>query len=232
MVGFVVPAAQASDRELHLAAAPYPPLTTIAKDGYLDRTVQEAFARAGIGLTYQATSPSRGLMGSLTGEFDGYFATPELDVPILEPLVRVPETIYTGKAGGVYLRDDIMMMNREYLNGYRVGYVKGWKQAEDTLQDVPDLYPAESSRRLMDMLVKGRIDVAYMYFLQARYQAQQDGISGIKFSEHSFDTDLYIHLSAEHTDLVQDLAAAIRQMKADGTMENILAPAVMKWGPK
>jgi polar amino acid transport system substrate-binding protein len=227
-----VPAAQASDRHLNLAAAPYPPLTTVAKDGYLDRIVQEAFARAGIGLTYQATSPARGLMGSLTGEFDGYFATPELDVPILAPLVRVPERIYTGKAGGVYLRDDIMMMNKEYLKSYRVGYVEGWKQAEDDLHDVPDTYAADSSGRLMDMLIKGRIDVAYMYFLQARYQAQQHEVTGLKFSEHTFDTDLFIHLSAEHADLALDLATAIRLMKADGTLENILAPAMMKWGPK
>lgn len=231
MVGFTVPAAQAAERELSLAAAPYPPMTTLAKDGYLDRIVQEAFARAGIGLTYQATSPRRGLIGSLTGEFDGYFATPELEVPSLAALVRVPERIYTGIAGGVYLRDDIMLMNEEYLKSHRVGYVKGWKQAEDVLQDVPDRYGAENSGRLMEMLARDRIDVAYTYFLQARYQAQQRGITGLKFSEHTFDTDLFIHLSPQHADLAIDLATALRLMKADGTLENILAPAMMKWGP-
>ncbi|NOR31424.1 MAG: transporter substrate-binding domain-containing protein [Sulfitobacter sp.] len=232
MVGFGASPAQASDRQLSLAAAPYPPLTTVAKDGYLDRIVQEAFARADIELTYQATSPGRGLYGSLTGEFDGYFATPDLQGTALAALVRVPEVIHAGKSGGVYLRDDITMMDKEYLKPYRVGYVKGWKQVKDMLKDVPDLYAAESSSHLMEMLVRDRVDVAYMFFLQARYQAQRQEVSGLKFSDHTFVTELFIHLSPEHADLADDLAVAIRSMKADGTLEDIMAPAMMKWGPK
>ena len=231
VIAFALPAAHAQETRLHFATSLYPPNTTPAKDGYIDRIVTEAFARADIAFDYENTTAPRGLYGALAGEFDGYFAAPVLKAPALQPLVRVPEVVFSGKGGGVYLNDAVKITTVADFNSYRVGYIKGWKFVETLLADHPDIFAATSPDLLLEMLVQGRIDVAYMRFSQARELARQRGINDIRFSDYHVNNDLFIHLNPEHADLAPVLAAAIRSMKEDGTFQDIVATSEFG-GPK
>lgn len=212
---------QAEQPKLNLAVALSPPHITAEQNGDIDLIVKEAFKRAGIALAYQPTSVRRGLFGTLTGQFDGFFAAPVLTAPLLKPLLRVPEPIYSSIAGGVFLRDDIRIDAIEDFKKYRVGYVKGWKQAGMLLKDVPDRSTATSPELLLEMLAENRIDVAFVYFTHVQYIADKKKITGLRFSKYSHYSGLYIHLNPEHAAHSADLAQALRSMRADGTYKKI-----------
>jgi ABC-type amino acid transport substrate-binding protein len=216
---------QADQPQLNFAVALSPPHITVEQNGDIDLIVKETFRRVGVTIAYQPTSVSRGLYGTLTGEFDGFFATPILTAPMLKPLVRVEEPIFSSIAGGVFLRDDITIYELADFKKYRVGYGKGWKQPGILLKDVPETHTANSPELLMEMLAQNRIDVAFMYFTHARYIADKKKITGLKFSKFIDYSGLFIHLNPKHADLAADLAQALRDMRADGTYMDLLSRA-------
>ncbi len=216
---------QAEDVKLSLAVALSPPQTTADQNGYIDLIAKEAFARANVGLVYQPTTVRRGMFGTATGGFDGFIAAPIMAAPQLKPLVRVLEPIFASIAGGVFLRDGIEINTLSDFSKYRVGYPKACKRAAMLLKDVPDKYAAHSPALLMEMLAQNRIDVAYIFFSQARHIASERKTTELKFSKYMNYSRLYINLNSKHAEIAPELARAIRSMKVDGTYFEILGRA-------
>ena len=216
-------AAQAEDKPLLIASANLPPVVTKTADGYLDRILDEMFARVGLKHRIEIVPGRRGLDGANTGLYDGDAARIDSVGHGFPDLIMLPEPVIPVVFAGQMLTDASAIRTPADFNDYRLGYIRGWKIAERLFADHPDAVAVRNADVLMRMLANHRIDVAFMTIAPARHLAKNLGIAPPMATEFRVQRDLFLFLNPRHKALVPDLTAALRAMKADGTYDTILA---------
>lgn len=112
------------------------------------------------------------------------------------------------------------------LINYRVGVVRGVKHTELATVGHPDLLVCESSEKLFDQLLKGRIDIALTNRIDGiKSITKLDAGSFIVADEAIAKLDLYHYLHIGHEELVPTVNNTILDMKESGELEEIIANA-------
>jgi len=125
------------------------------------------------------------------------------------------------------------------LNGWQslanqtVTIVTGWKIFENNLGENVDVLKTDTIGLMFTLLRKDRADFAGYERWSGKNYLVKNNIKDIKFVEPPMvTTGLYTYLHKKHKDLVPKLAAAIKEMKADGTIQalfdKILSPLMNK----
>jgi polar amino acid transport system substrate-binding protein len=199
-----------------------PPFTTDEHDGLLDLVVGEAFQRAGLRLKLVTLPAERGLINANAGIEDGDLSRIAGIEKVYPNLMRVPEKIFDMDFVAFTRSNLIKTASWHDLQGYSVGFIKGWKIFEQNLPPKTEIITAEAPDQLMDMLALGRVQIVLYSRWMGLALAQHKGIQDIKVIEPALaQREMYVYLNKRHAAYVPAVAKALREIKQDGTYSKI-----------
>ncbi len=199
-----------------------PPRSRPDGGGYEDRIVAEAFRRIGLGTRLVHLPSERALQNVNQGIDDGNFSRVAGLAAQYQNLVMVPEPVdeflFTA-----FTRDTSIHVQRwEDLKPFNVGLITGWKIVEANTRDARSVTTVKDEEALFALLDRGRADVvvADLYFGQELLRSKS--YQGVRALSPPLERrNMYLYLNKRHADLAPRLAAALREMKRDGTMERL-----------
>jgi len=203
-------------------------LSNRSRTGMLDRIMIEAFQRLNMKAQLVFTPTEKSLVDVNAGLLDAELNRIEGMEQLYPNLVRVPEpnmTMYFV----AFSRRNIEIDGWDSIRDLNIGIVKGWKILENNTRGFPNMVLVPTEKELFNMLRKDRLDVA-LYSKLTGYAVLQDldydneGIRHLEPPLASRDMFLYVH--KDYAYLVDDIAAAIRSLKSDGTYDRIVEEAV------
>lgn len=186
---------------------------------------QEAFQRLGIEFKLVNLPSERSLVAANQGEIDGE----GLRVAGLEAqypnLIQVPER-YIGISFVAFAKDATIKLEHGWdsLKPHRVAFITGWKMFEANAAGARVISKVDKPEQMFRMLDSGRIDLALYTRTDGVALARSLGLSSIAPLFPALkDVEMFLYLHKKHEALVPRLAQALREMKADGTYNRILA---------
>jgi polar amino acid transport system substrate-binding protein len=191
----------------------------------LQRLSQEAFRRVGVTLNLVSQPSERSLHSANLGEVDGEgLRVAGLDQQYPN-LIQVPER-YIGISFVAFAKDPTLRIDHGWadLKPYRVAFIRGWKMFENNASVARIVNKVEQPEQLFRMLDGGRIDLALYTLADGVAMVRDMGLAGVApLSPSLKDVDMYLYLHRRHAALAPKLAQALRDMKADGAYQKILA---------
>lgn len=191
----------------------------------LAQLAEEACKRVGVGFKLVSLPSERSLLAANQGEVDGE----GLRVAGLEEnyphLLRVPER-FIGISFVAFATNPAITLSEGWasLQTHRVAFINGWKMFEAHATGARVVHKLDKAEQLFQMLAAGRIDLALYTRADGLALVRQLGLSGITpLAPALRDVDMYLYLHQKHQHLVPRLAKALREMKADGSHQRILA---------
>ncbi len=199
-----------------------PPLSTPEQTGFYDRILIEAFSRIGIAVTIGHLPAERSLVNANSGIDDGDFVRISGLEKIYPNLVRVPEKItdfeFVAFTKHLNLRTDSWMS----LNPYYLGIVRGWKILEENLAGAQALLRMKNQRQLFKLLKNGRADAVVYSRLEGYGLMKELKMDDVIVLEPPLARrEMFLYLNKKHAGLVPAAAAALQEMKRDGTYDRI-----------
>jgi polar amino acid transport system substrate-binding protein len=204
-----------------------PPLITAQGTGALDLVLKEAFRRIGIEVKLIQVPAERALLNANEGIDDGIcirIAGMEKKYP---NLVMVPERIAEYKFA-VFTRDrSLRIVGWESLKPYSVGIITGWKILEDNVLGTRSLTKVSDADALFELLDHERVDLVVYDRMQGDALVKSQGLVGVKaINPLLARKDVFLYLNNKHTGIVHDLARELRDMKRDGTYQQMVDSAL------
>lgn len=186
---------------------------------------KEAARRIGVDINLISLPSERSLHSANLGEVDGE----GLRVPGLSSqypnLIQVPER-FIGISFVAFARDPSIRVDQgwESLKSYRVAFINGWKMFESNAAAAKVVNKVDKAEQMFLMLDGGRIDLALYTRTDGIALARGMGLAKVvPLSPALKDVDMFLYLHRRHETLVPRLAQALREMKADGSYQRILA---------
>lgn len=212
-----------------------PPYSTPEAEGILDQVIREACRRAGIApVAFQMMPAERCLQDARAGIADGVVARIEGMEQFYPTLVRVPEPTIPSRDFVAFSRHHRFPVDGwESLLPYNLGMVKGWKIFEANTAGAKSVVKLDSTRTLFQMLKADRIDLALNARLDGLATAESLGIDDVQVLEPPLASmRMYMYLHQRHRHFVEPIAAALKEMKADGSFSAITEAVLDRWiGP-
>ncbi|MBL4780773.1 MAG: transporter substrate-binding domain-containing protein [Porticoccaceae bacterium] len=216
-------------------ALPQPVLTLVTGDmvagfyhspeqtGIVDNILAEALRRMGYGLKVLTVPTQRSLQMSASGLADGeLLRTPAIEAGF-PTLLRVPESLVTGEFV-VFSREPFDVQDAwESLAGKSVGIIIGMKIIEKKVPKSARISRVKNETQLFSLLVKKRIDYAVFLRDIGLYHLNKSNIKGVVINVMPLETiPAYVYLNPKHAALVPLLTRALREMKRDGTFQEMI----------
>jgi polar amino acid transport system substrate-binding protein len=185
---------------------------------------QEAFRRVGLEPRLISTPSERSLQMANQGEVDGEglrIAGLNAQYP---NLIQIPER-FIGISFVAFSRDAMINLNQgwESLKPHRVAFITGWKMFEANASGARVVNRVSTPEQMFRMLEGGRIDVALYTRADGIHLIRSMNLGSIApLSPALKDVDMYLYLHKKHESLVPQIAKALREMKADGSYNQIM----------
>ncbi|WP_181905273.1 substrate-binding periplasmic protein [Aestuariispira insulae] len=197
------------------------PAELTAKDGsgMLDQVVVEAFRRIGRAVEIEILPPKRGIALTDAGQRDGHYLRAIRVIDAYPNLVYVPEAIANATRMAVTREAYPAIRHWRDLKGRTVGYWLG-EQAY-TLSDhgLEEAIRVPNPLSLLEMLQRGRVDVALSDFAIARATMEKAGITGLVIHQPPLErVPVYLCLHKKHANLIPGLIQALKAMIQDGSL--------------
>lgn len=193
------------------------------QSGMLDRIVKEAFRRIGVVADIPFLPAERSIMVANTGIHDGELNRIEGMEQWYPNVVRVPESNMDFNFVAFSKNLNFATTDWSTLKSYRIGFIKGWKILEKNLKDHPDIIYSNSAEQLFNQLDKEHIDVAIYGELVGYAQLKSMGLKGVRALKPSLaKRKMYMYLHVKHKNLTGKVAESLREMKRDGTYDQIV----------
>jgi polar amino acid transport system substrate-binding protein len=186
------------------------------------KAAEVAFQRAGINAVVREVSPERSAVLANEGTTDGDVGRSSGLEQNYPNLVQVPEPIYQyAPTAFSYKRFDVTG-GWESLRAHTVCIRRGLRQTDQRTKDLARQVLADEATMLR-MLAAGGCDVAVMERNNALARAAMTADPPLQRLLPPMEImPLYIYLHKSHAALVPKVAAALKQMRADGTMHKLL----------
>jgi len=190
--------------------------------GMLDRIMVEAFRRIGMEAELVFTPTEKSLVDVNAGILDAELNRIAGMEEMYPNLVRVPEANMVMHFVA-FSKQDFEIDGWESIRDLNIGIVKGWKILENNTVGFPHVVFVPTEKELFTMLRKDRIDIA-LYSKLTGYAVLKDlGYEGIRHLEPPLESrEMFLYVHKEHSELIDDIAEAIRSMKADGSYDRIV----------
>lgn len=193
--------------------------------GMLDRILHEAFRRLGIEMEIVFIPTEKSLVDANAGVVDAEINRIEGMEKSFPNLVRVPEPNMVMHFVA-FSKNKFEIEGWESLRGLYTGIVKGWKILERNTEGFPNVIYTPTEFELFRMLEKDRLDIALYSLLTGYAVLDNMGYENIRDLHPPLASrEMYLYVHKKHADLVEDIAAALRSMKSDGTYDRIVAEA-------
>lgn len=186
------------------------------------KVAEVAFQRAGVTAVVLEVSPERSAVLANEGKTDGDVGRSSGLEKKYPNLIQVPEPIYQyAPTAFSYKRFDVSN-GWESLRSHTVCIRRGLRQTEQRTRDFARQVLADEATMLR-MLAAGGCDVAIMERNNALARAAMSADPPLlRLTPPMEVMPLYIYLHKTHAALVPKVAAALKQMRADGTMHKLL----------
>lgn len=198
------------------------PFTTEDHAGFVDLLLKEAFLRFGLDaevIVYQASA--RSLSNANQGIDDGA----ALRIKGLEKkfpnLIRVPEKLMDNDFVAYSVDHDLTTDDWSVMEPYNIAYILGWQIFENNLADHKFTTRVKDVRQMFALLVSDRADFILYERWQGLWWARDLGITVYAHEPPLAKREMFMYLHKKHAHLVDQVAAALREMKADGKYKEI-----------
>jgi polar amino acid transport system substrate-binding protein len=213
-----------------VARADKPMITVSTNNTPLDRQAlhdlsKEAFRRIGVDFKLVSLPSERSLHSVNLGEVDGEGLRIAGLSDQYSNLVQVPER-YIGISFVAFARDATIRLDQGWdsLKPQQVAFINGWKMFEANASGARSVSKVDKPEQMFLMLDGGRVDLALYTLADGVALARSMGLGAIApIAPALKDVDMYLYLNRKHEALVPRLARALREMKADGSYNRILA---------
>jgi len=207
-----------------------PPLTISTNNTPLDRRAleqlsQECFRRIGAEFKLVSLPSERSLVAANLGEVDGEGLRVAGLGSQYPNLVQVPER-FVRISFVAFSKDATITLDHGWdsLKPYRVAFINGWKLFEANTGGARVVHKVDKPEQLFRMLDEGRVDLVLYTRADGVVLAKHLGLSAIApLAPALKDVDMYLYLNRKHQELAPRLGQALRDIKADGTYNRILA---------
>lgn len=186
------------------------------------KAVEIAFQRAGVTAVVREVSPERSAVLANEGTTDGDVGRSSGLEKTFPNLVQIPEPVYQyAPTAFSYKRFDVAG-GWDSLRSHTVCVRRGLRQTEQRTRDLKRQVLADEATMLR-MLGAGGCDVAIMERNNALARAAMTAEPPLQRLLPPMEVmPLYIYLHKSHAALVPKVTAALKQMRADGTMHKLL----------
>ena len=201
-------------------------LSNSTHTGILDLVLIEAFNRIGLNAEIVYSKTANSLADVNSGLADAEMNRVEGMEKNYPNLVRVdePNMIMEFVA---FSRSSFVVEGWESLRDLNVGIVKGWKILENNTVGFPKVVFVPSETELFRMLDKDRLDVALYSKLTGYDYIKKAGYLRISHLEPPLaKRPMYLYLNNSRAELADEVAAALREMKSDGTYQELVSKAL------
>ncbi len=199
-----------------------PLLSTPEQNGFYDLTLQEMFRRINKTVVIVQLPPERSITNTNDGVTDGDFVRIAGLDRLYHNLVVVPEKITDFEFVAFSKNLNSQITTWKDLRPFHVGIVRGWKILEENITGTTSLTKVKNLKLLFRLLANNRIDIAVYSRFEGLAMARKLAISDIKMHEPALAVrEMFLYLNKKHIKLVPKLTKALRQMKTDGTFEQI-----------
>lgn len=214
--------AQAAPPPLVLNTGNRDPYTTASRDGFLDLLAAEAFRRVGASALIQSyESSERALLNANNGVDDGVALRIRGLESIYPNLVMVPEKIIDNDFVACATNPGLSADDWKALPPHHVIHLIGWKVFELNVPAETRSTKVKDAQQMFSLLGQGRADLALYERWQALWWARRMGLK-IKVLEPPLARqEMFFYLHRKHGDLAEKVAAALAEMKRDGTYRRI-----------
>ena len=200
----------------------YPPISTKDEDGFEDLIAKEMFKRAGVDIVLNYLSSERVLVNVNQGIDDGLLSRVGGMARVYPNLLQFEESVIKADYIAFSRRKDIRIDGWDSLKPFHVGIINGWKLLERNISGTQSLIKVKNSKQLFAVLDKGRVDLIIFSRYSGLQIVKDLGLIGIRVLEPPLATrDRYFYLNKKHKSLAVRASAALREMKADGTYNQI-----------
>ena len=199
-----------------------PPLSTPEQSGMYDLVLKEAFNRIGRDIDIIQLPAERSLTNANAGITDGDFVRISGLDRIYPNLIRVPEKMTDFEFVAFSKHVDINTTGWETLIPYDVAIVRGWKILEENVVGTRSLIRTKNQDILFTLLDMDRTDIIVYSRFEGYGVIRKENMKGVKAHEPPLAVrEMFLYLNKKHQKLVPLVAAAFKEMKADGTYEKI-----------
>lgn len=193
---------------------------------------REAFRRLGIEFHYKVVPPARASAMADSGEVDGEPSRIAAYAALHPDLIRVNEVVYTDQILAYAVKPGMVLNGWEDFRGtdYRVEHYRGMAYAQEYLPGVvkPEhLSTITTAQQGLKQLIADRIDVYVDSYsnVSLLLASPEFKDAGIYSAGVLMDISSYPYLHKRHADWVPKLAEVLRQMKAEGLVQQYFAQA-------
>ncbi|MEH6442896.1 MAG: transporter substrate-binding domain-containing protein [Oceanospirillaceae bacterium] len=205
------------------------PISTEQRDGFADIVATTAFKKIGIELIIHNIAAKRALVNANHGVHDGDLARVRGVEKNYPNLVRVPELIWVAEINAFSKMQQVSLSSWQDLALYSSAYIRGWVVFEKNVPELAATDKAFFPEALFKMLDRDRVQLALYEKKMGMSVIKQMGLIGIKPVNHTLVTaPIYIYLHKKHQALIPALAQAIREMKQDGSFQQIMQDTLGK----
>ena len=206
-------------------------LSTPAQDGMLDRIAQEAFRRLGLTIELPYLATERSIRMANEGYHDGELNRVAGMEKLYPNLVRVDEPMMVFEFVAFTKKTALTGGDWAVLRPHQIGIIKGWKILEAKVGHYPRLTYYHSADDLFRGLAADRVDVILYGRRIGLAVKERLGLAHIRAVAPPFAVrPMYLYLHKKHRHRAVALAAALKEMKGDGTYADIEAQAMAPLG--
>jgi polar amino acid transport system substrate-binding protein len=221
-----------SAETLDIGSVYRPPLSNQEGTGLVDVIVKEAFSRIGIKIQIVPTDRKQALEKANKGLYDGDLMRVDGASQRYPNLIQIPETFYDFDFVAFSKNLNVPMTGWEGLKPYRVGIPEGSVELSKnvTEQNTKSVLKFASPFDMFNSLRKGEADLVIYERLMGYEEIREVGMSDIHALEPSFSKQqMFLYLHKKHQDLVPKVAAALSDMKKDGTIQKLTSETLGKY---
>lgn len=198
-----------------------PPLANDGHTGFHDLLTIEAFGRVGLVADIVWLPGERSLLNVNQGIDDATvvrIAGLESNYPNLR---RVPEPIMRWEFVGFARNVSFATDSWASLRDYNVAFINGWKILENNIADAQSLTKVRDTDQLFNLLVNDRADVIIYEKWEGLHVVASRGLDDVRLLAPPLASpEMYMYVHEKHEALIPALAAALGDMKQDGTYQD------------
>lgn len=209
------------EKTLSLNTFAGPPLSNERQTGFYDLIIREGFKRIGIKINISHLPAERSLKNANSGIDDGDFVRISGLSRIYPNLLQVPEKITDFEFVVFTKNKTVAVKNWQSLYPYNVAIVRGWKILEENLASAV-LFRVKNQNLLFNMLNKSRTDFVVYSKFEGLWIIKKKKYQEIRaLSPPLAVREMFLYLHKKHKNLVHPLSETFKQMKRDGSFDEI-----------
>ena len=210
-----------AETKLTLNAGIAEPFVTKDGGGFYGELVKELFSRLDINAKVIKLPSSRSIINANQGIDAGVIARTEGMEKKYKNLVRVPEAVVKFKFVAYSMDKEIKVSGWDSFKPYSVGIIRGWRIYEKNVKNSKKLTMVSGAEQLFNLLLNKRSELILFEYNRGTWWNEH-----LKAKAHIIGSpiavkDMFIYMHKKHAELVPKMAAALAEMKKDGSYARI-----------